>query len=249
MADEPKAPPTSSTPTRGKTYTIYFAGELFSSKHLLGNAALAEAIYALSEGRYISVLPQNLEQREASAHSIRDQDIQTLLSCDLGLFNYDGPELDSGTVVEYLFAKFADIPSVLLRTDFRQSGDQDKSGDAWNLMNSFYPRTRVVQLDSMTLYQEAFKSAGGFGNEKDAAAVVLDQGRSLEAARLLVERIASQAIAAFDAVLSVPPLMPKMLTEAIYQWLALMPGFRMPENLAAEKILGYCIRKQGKGLL
>ena len=234
---------------RKSSYTVYFAGELFSSKHLLGNAALAEAIYALSEGRYISVLPQNLEQREASAHSIRDQDIQTLLTCDLGLFNYDGPELDSGTVVEFLFAKFADIPSVLLRTDFRHSGDQDKSGDAWNLMSSFYPRTKVIQLDSMSLYQEAFHGTGGFGNESDAAAVVLEQGRSLEGARLLIERMASQVITAFDAVLNQPPVLPRMYAEAVYHWLALMPGFRRSEEQMAELLLGLCAKKQSKGLL
>lgn len=255
-AEEPRSPnPTTASPTgaggaaRKTSYTVYFAGELFSAKHLLGNAALAEAIYALSDGRYVSVLPQNLEQREVSAHSIRDQDIQTLLTCDLGLFNYDGPELDSGTVVEYLFAKFADIPSVLLRTDFRQAGDQGESNDAWNLMSSFYPRTKVIQLDSMTLYQKAFHKVGGFGNEPDAAAIVLEGGRSLEGARLLIERVASQVIAAFDAVLALPPVLPRMYAEAVYHWLALMPGFRRSEEQMAEMILGLCAKKQGKGLL
>jgi len=42
-----------------------------------------------------------------------------LLNCDLALFNFDGPELDLGTVVEFLFAKFADIPALILRMDFR----------------------------------------------------------------------------------------------------------------------------------
>ena len=107
-----------------QSLTVYFASELFSLKHLIGNAYLAEAIYEKSHGRYLCVLPQNLEQRGNTAKSIRDQDILTLLGCDLGLFNYDGTELDSGTVVEFMFAKFADIPSVILRSDFRQGGDQ-----------------------------------------------------------------------------------------------------------------------------
>jgi hypothetical protein len=36
------------------------------------------------------------------------------------LFLYNGTELDSGTVVEFMFSKFADIPSVIVRTDFRK---------------------------------------------------------------------------------------------------------------------------------
>src|SRR4051812_35466214 len=110
------------TPESGP-FHYYFGGELFSAKHLHGNAALAEAIYKVSGQRYIAVLPQNLEQREVSTNAVRDQDLRAVVACDLGLFHYDGPELDSGTVVEYMYAKFADIPSVLLRTDFRSGGD------------------------------------------------------------------------------------------------------------------------------
>ncbi len=38
-------------------YTIYFAGELFDHKHLIGNALLASHIESLSGGRYRCVLP------------------------------------------------------------------------------------------------------------------------------------------------------------------------------------------------
>jgi hypothetical protein len=36
---------------------------------------------------------------------------ETLIECDLGTFNFDGAELDSGTIVEFMVAKFADIPA------------------------------------------------------------------------------------------------------------------------------------------
>ena len=88
-----------------------------------------------------------------TAQDIRDIDIVTLIGCDLALFNFDGPELDSGTVTEFMFAKFADIPSLLLRTDFRRGGDQGE--DPWNLMMSFYPRTRTLCLNSMEIYKKA----------------------------------------------------------------------------------------------
>src|SRR6516165_627337 len=133
--------------------SVYFAGELFSVKHLVGNAALADAIARLSCSRFVCILPQTLENRAMSAHEIRDQDIVALLNCDLAIFNFDGPELDSGTVAEFMFARFADIPSLLLRTDFRRGGDQGH--DPWNLMISFYPRTRSLCLNSMEIYKRA----------------------------------------------------------------------------------------------
>ena len=106
---------------------VYFAGSLFTHKDLAGNAMLAEEIGRVSGGKFECLLPQNIEHRGSSPKEIRDADISALLSCDLALFNYDGCELDSGTVVEFMFAKFADIPSVLLRTDFRAGGDSGEN--------------------------------------------------------------------------------------------------------------------------
>lgn len=225
-----------STPT---TYTFYFGGELFSAKHLYGNAALAEAIGALSAGRYVALLPQHLEQREFTAQSIRDTDLRALLDCDLGLFHYDGPELDSGTVVEYMVAKFADLPSVLLRTDFRSAGDgKELGGDAWNLMSSFYPRTRVLELNSVVLYQAGLRQS-----EAGAAR------RGSEAGRLMTDAIARSVIAAFDEVLALPPALPAPLTESVYQWLALMPGLAGAAEENTRALLELCARKRAKGLL
>ena len=121
------------------TYSVYFAGDLFDHKHLAGNELLAGAIDRVSDGRYACVLPQDLEQSSNRMADIRNQDLRQVMACDLGLFNFDGADLDSGTVVEFMMAKFLDIPSVLLRSDFRASGDQERDGDDWNLMCSFYP--------------------------------------------------------------------------------------------------------------
>ena len=91
-------------------YTIYFAGPLFDHKILQGNALLASHIENVSQGRYRCVLPQNLEQRGVSSLEIRDQNLRALMQCDLALFNFDGSDLDSGTVAEYMYAKTLDIP-------------------------------------------------------------------------------------------------------------------------------------------
>ena len=82
------------------------------------------------------------------------------MECDLALFNFDGSELPPGAVVEYMYAKMLDIPAVILRTDFRGGGDQDADGDPWNLMASFYPRTRILHLDGMQWYQDALAQGG-----------------------------------------------------------------------------------------
>src|ERR1041385_1656911 len=97
-----------------RPFTVFLGGELFSLKHLIGNAWLAEAIYEKSHGKYRCLLPQDIvPRRRGGSRAIREQELRALVAADLGLFNYDGPDLDSGTVVEFMFAKFADIPSVL----------------------------------------------------------------------------------------------------------------------------------------
>ena len=136
---------------------IYFAGDLFDSKDLGGNVMLADAIDKLSDGRYQVMLPQNgeCEVSVRTSQSIRDADFDLLFHCDVIVANFDGTDLDSGTVVEFCFAKMLDMPAVLLRTDFRNSGDATlPDGDPWNLMCSHYPRTEVLHINGMVLYHD-----------------------------------------------------------------------------------------------
>ena len=133
-------------------YTVYLAGELFDIKHLAGNALLAESLSTVSNGRYRPILPQDLELPSLEAKAIRDADYTALLNCDAAVFQFDGSDLDSGTVAEFMTAKFADIPAVLLRTDFRRSGD--RSANPWNLMCESFPRTESLVVDTMALYSK-----------------------------------------------------------------------------------------------
>lgn len=192
------------------SYSIYFAGDLFDHKHLIGNAILAAAIDQHSDGRYACVLPQNLEQATERAADIRNQDLKQVVACDLCLFNFDGTDLDSGTVVEFMMAKFLDIPSVILRTDFRSSGDQGKDGEDWNLMCSFYPRTRLVQFNSMAWYQEARETGGDLN----------------EISNRLYARTATAVIEQLDAVRTEPPVLDndENHVQRIYEWAVRFPG-------------------------
>jgi nucleoside 2-deoxyribosyltransferase len=203
--------------------SVYFAGELFSAKHLIGNAYLAEAIHAAAHGRYLCRLPQDIEMRGHHPHLIRDEDIRALLACDLALFNFDGPELDSGTVVEFMFAKFADIPCVVLRSDFRAAGDQGPRRDPWNLMASFYPRSVSISVNSLALYKRT--QAAARRQPQDDLTRLAGQ-HSSATAQTMCEQIAVRVVQAFDKASRLPPAMPKHLREEVYQWLALMPGFK-----------------------
>jgi nucleoside 2-deoxyribosyltransferase len=210
-------------------FLVYFAGELFSSKHLVGNAALAEAIAKASDMNFVCTLPQALEDRDLSAHDIRDQDFVTLIGSDLAIFNFDGPELDSGTVAEFLFAKFADIPCLLLRTDFRRGGDQ--GDDPWNLMVSFYPRTKTLCLNSMELYKKA-----------------LSLGMSpVQAGQRLVEQVAVEAIEELELLSQSPPTLSNELTEPVFRWISKMPGFNSASS--GGKVMAALAEKKAKRLL
>jgi nucleoside 2-deoxyribosyltransferase len=133
-------------------YSVYVAGDLFDFKHITGNFVLAQYLEQFSNGLYKCILPQNWEGAMHSSVSIRNKDIAQVLHADLVLFNFDGTDLDSGTVVEFMVAKMLDIPCVLLRTDFRNGGYL--FNEDWNLMLSGFPRSVICKLPSLTLYNE-----------------------------------------------------------------------------------------------
>ncbi len=191
-------------------FTIYFGGSLFNHKDLTGNALLAEYIEKCSDHKYQCCLPQNMEQHQTTAVDIRNKDITKVLECDLGLFNFDGTELDAGVVVEFMLAKFLDIPAVILRSDFRTCGEKEVGGEDWNFMCSFYPRTRVVKLNAIISYQEAVA-------ESQTLNETIDSYYS-RIARLIIENM--------DTVRKEKPLLKgdfKRL-ETLYQWALTFPG-------------------------
>ena len=221
-------------------YTIYFAGPLMDHKDLAGNALLGARIDETSEGRYKCVLPQDFEQRKSSPMLIRDRDLQAVMECDLALFNFDGSELDSGTVVEYMYAKTLDVPAVILRTDFRHGGDMRPGADPWNLMASFYPRTRSRHLNGMAWFQESLHQ----GDDADAVSVRFH------------ERIARVVIELLDEVLTDAPVLDRgsAYAEGIYRWAILLAGGGLAE-LAQEngsldgEVRRIVARKIARGLL
>lgn len=202
---------------------LYFAGEIFDHKHLIGNRLLADAVTAVSQGRYCPVLPQETEPPEQRAVAIRNHDFALLAHTDAALFNFDGPDLDSGTVVEFIAAKMLDLPAVVIRTDFRHAGDQENGGHAWNLMCSGYPRTVVVTANAMEVYQRHLAKA------KDTPRLI----------DLLYRETAGRIIAGLDEAAAMPSLLrTRDDAMAAYRWFVRATGggldALLPESTLAE---------------
>lgn len=215
------------------SFSIYFAGDIFDHKHLVGNALLADQIDRQSNGKYHCVLPQDYEQSHDRVVTIRNQDLRMVIESDLGLFNFDGPDLDSGTVVEFVVAKQLDIPSVILRSDFRLAGDQSRHGDNWNLMCSGYPRTETLQVNAMQIYQEA--SGENLMQRLDA----------------MYSSLAQRLITALDKARAQTPIgEAEKIMDDLYRWSTKFCGGGMEELLDEPGWLeGILASKRKKGLI
>lgn len=206
-----------------RALNIYFAGDLFDAKDLGGNIMLANAIEDVSGGRYHVMLPQagECEVVERTSQSIRDADFELLFNCDVLLANFDGNDLDSGTVVEFCFAKMLDMPAVLLRTDFRNSGDHTlPDGDPWNLMCSHFPRSRVLHINGMACYHR-FRS---------------QYGDTPECLTQYYSSIARSAVQELDAAVSVKSWIPREELLHQYRMAVSAIGGTLPERFPAGKL-------------
>ena len=213
---------------------IYFAGDLFDAKDLGGNLLLAGAIEKVSEGRYEILLPQDgeCEVTQRSAESIRDADFELLFESDLILANFDGADLDSGTVAEFCFARMLDMPCLLLRTDFRDGGDKTlPDGDPWNLMCSRYPRTKVLWLNAMTIYHDC-KAQGG---------------KNLLAERFYAT-LARQVVQVLDELVALPPRIRKEELENRFDAICESIGGKLAERFAGTRKEQLLQRKKSSGL-
>jgi len=170
--------------------------------------------------------------------------LKEVVKADLILLNFDGTELDSGTVIEFLFAKALDIPAVILRSDFRAAGDQER-GDPWNLMCSGYPRTRSVSLNAMSWYQEAWKQGGG-------TAAILERFYGKLGTAAILERfygkLSKLINAEFDLVLKEPSLFDNQeMLSNVYEWALRFPGNGFADLFSEEELRNILVAKQNTG--
>lgn len=215
-----------------KTFSVYLAGDLWTHKDLIGNALLADYVKKVSRGRYACVLPQNLESPVNRDVDIRNVDLKHVLTSDMAIFNFDGSNLDSGTVVEFIYAKMLDIPCVLFRTDFRSAGEGNHDQEPWNLMATHWPRSRVLKLNGMSEYQKA-RSGNSIGKTI---------GR-------LYREMAKQLTDALDAVRLESPLADGSRQSEIFKWALEFPGSGYGNLFSQEEVSSLIAEKRARGLL
>lgn len=207
------------------TKKIYFAGGLFDHKELAGNMLLAKKIEQLSAGRYQVLLPQNFESAQTDATSVRNNDYKLLMACDLIVANFDGVELDSGTVAEFCCAKMLDLPAVLFRTDFRNGVERPGAVVPWNLMISAYPRTVNLIINGMD--------------------ELVRHDRDLEKYH---SSIAERIIAAMDEVVAMQSLLPKEDLLAHYKRTLQLLGGGMSGLFTDEELQALIAEKVQNGI-
>jgi nucleoside 2-deoxyribosyltransferase len=99
---------------------IYIAGPLFTSAERAWNIQLARL---LEKGGMEVWLPQEHEPRELTAKNIFMKDVAGVDWADAIVAIMDGPDPDSGTCWEVGYGYATNKLIVLIRTDFRGSGE------------------------------------------------------------------------------------------------------------------------------
>jgi nucleoside 2-deoxyribosyltransferase len=225
----------SNSVTANKTgpYTIYSAGGLFTQDELATNVMIKEAVWRLSNGKFQLFLPQSreiqeLDQPDLEAY-IRNTDLLEVVKADILLVRFDGLELESGTVVEYMMAKFLGKPTVILRSDFRSVSFLPLC-EPYNLMVKNWPRTIEVHLKSFEIWAELFSGERLAHSDSKSRQELMNA--ELCTLQKSVDKVARQVISALEAVLEMESPYPPEYQEVVYQTSRLIPGSGFDQMLS-----------------
>jgi nucleoside 2-deoxyribosyltransferase len=216
---------TGSSESLSESYRAYLAGGLFTQHDLATNVSMKEAVWRLSNGRFDLVLPQSRELRQLDrpdlAAYLRNVDLHQVVQADILIARFDGPELDTGTVVEFILAKMLGKPSVIVRTDSRHLTSHALD-DPYNIMVKNWPRTIEVYIDSLMDYVQMFAEAREtfLGNESER--LVLEA--ELATIRRGIDAMAVRIIEALNAVVAMESPYPPELREVVYEAVRYAPG-------------------------
>lgn len=218
-------------------YQVYLAGGLFSQHDLSANVSLKEAVWRLSKGRFELVLPQSKELRQLDtpnlAAYLRNEDVKQAIQADILLARFDGAELDSGMIVEFMIAKMLGKPSVIIRTDSRHLTTEGLD-DPFNLMVKNWPRTQVVYTDALIDYTQRIAAARESLHDADSG------GQFLEAEIQIIQKstdaLAEKVIEALNAVIEIESPYPPELREALYEAVRYTPGAGFDQLLPEDRL-------------
>jgi len=221
----------------GGRFTIYSAGGLFTQDELSTNVLIKEAVWRLSSGKFQIFLPQSREIQELDQPNIeafiRNTDLLEVVKADIILARFDGLELDSGTVVEYMMAKFLGKPTVILRSDFR-SVSFLPSAEPYNSMVKNWPRTVDIHLNSFRIWAELFaEERQGPCDSKPLQGLMKAELGTLQKS---VDEVAKQVITALEAVIEMKSPYPPEYQEVVYQASRFSPGSGFDELLTTSEL-------------
>lgn len=208
-------------------YTVYAAGGLFNQHELATNVLIKEAVWRLSNGKFLLVLPQSKDLKELDALEeldaayLRNADLLGVVKADMIIARFDGLELDAGTVVEFTMAKGLGKPTVILRCDFRHVSGAGIE-EPYNLMVKSWPRTVEVHVESLQNYvgllaQERQSLGDGASDEAMMTA-------ELNSAQKGVDDIAHKLIDGLEAVIKMKSPYPPEYREMVYKASRYSPG-------------------------
>lgn len=123
---------------------IYFAGPLFSAAEIAYNQLFCNS---LNEEGFITFLPQR-ECKNKKLEDIYPICKSGIEKADVVVAIMDGADADSGTCWECGYAVAKGIPVIIVRSDFRNSGDTR----GFNAM-LYYSATAVVESETDYIVQ------------------------------------------------------------------------------------------------
>ncbi len=219
------------------TYKVYTAGGIFTQHDLATNVFIKDSVWRQSKAKFELILPQSKELRELDrpdiAAYIRNVDLLQVLKSDLFIARFDGLELDSGTVIEFMLAKFLAKPTVILRSDSRRLGGQSLD-EPYNLMVKNWPRTVEVHFDSL------IKFTGNFAEEWNNSEIDSASDTTIKAEMKTVikgiDEIAALIIDGLERVLLLESPYPKEYQEIIYKIIRHSPGSGFEQLISEQEL-------------
>jgi nucleoside 2-deoxyribosyltransferase len=218
-------------------YAIYFAGGLFTQHDIAMNVFIKESVWRLSTGKFELVLPQSKELRHLDrsdvAAYLRNADLLQVVLADVLLARFDGPDLDTGTVVEFMVARMLGKPVVILRSDTRHLSGKGLD-DPYNLMVKSWPRTVEVYIDSLMDYVQTIAEVREEMIESDTPQATLDS--ELDIVRNAIDDLALKVIGALESVLNMKSPYPAKYQRIVYEAMRYCPGSSFDQMLSEPKL-------------
>jgi len=228
-------------------YTVYAAGGIFTQHDLATNVFIKDSVWRQSNGKFELVLPQSKELRELDrpdiAAYIRNVDLVQVVKSDLFIARFDGLELDAGTIIEFMLAKFLGKPTVILRCDSRRLGGENLD-EPYNLMVKNWPRTTEVHYDSLIKFTSGFAEEWKMlGNVSTFQTTIKAE---LKTVMKGIDEIAQIIIDGLETVLEMKSPYPDEYQEIVYKAIRHSPGSGFEQLLSEEELITL-VRKFRKG--